>query len=143
MSEKGLDVESLRIPAKEKENIRQLRLLLESAAKELKHQLETEVVGGVVTKEWPRKDIDMSCRILDIMGETKGMGNFEIATKSLGILEEISRKALAGRSDFRIRQVVNPYQDNRYDDPNILEHNGSIVVQPRHGVSIELINNSI
>lgn len=140
MSGEGSGLDNLQIPELEKKNVKQLRTLLDKAASDLQHKIKTSVVGGTISKPWPRKDIDLLCSILDLQNiQVKGSRQ-ERATESLGILEQILRKAIGDDEEFKIQEIVKPFPVGEFRNPNILEHYGTIVVQPINGSLIELIN---
>lgn len=142
MSDRGTELNHLQIPEVEKQNIRNLESLLEKASKDLKYSIETHVVGGVLTKEWSRKDIDLLCTIQNVRDRFSYGTALDRAEASFKILEEITQEALVDKGQFKIEQLIKPYLDHEYENPEILAHNGSIVVRPLEGTAIEIVNNS-
>lgn len=138
MSEAKTEIANLLIPDKEKENIDDLTKLLNKTATELKYNITTEVVGGVLTKEWPRKDIDI---LVNIQNSVKYQKMSDQVGESFKILGKIVNTALRGNSRFKIDHSINPYEDPEFGNAEMIIHNGSILVVPSEGVPIELINN--
>ena len=139
MSDRSSEFESLQIPDIEKQNIKELTGLLEKAAHELKYDIETQLIGGVIKKEWPRKDIDLLVDIRNVLPYKKKSEQVE---GKFNILKTIVTKALAGNSKFKIGISISPYPDPQLDDSEILAHNGSVMIKPSEGTLIELVNNS-
>lgn len=94
------------------------------------------VVGGIFTKEPPRKDID-TVLILDT--DKSGPTEMVRAKKGFRVLEDIV-KAASKNSGFRITRKIEPLLDESFDSENILRHEGSITVTPPKGTPIEVIN---
>jgi|GEM_PF-3636841 len=134
-----MEIGNLTIPDTEKENVQNLKQYLEIAAKGFGHNVNINVVGGAVTKEWPRKDIDLTLSILDLKNKLKGNA-LDKAEYSFLEMEKIVREVIESKSGYRIIETIKPYLDHEYEDPEIVAHNGSIVVSPRTGTPIEIIN---
>ncbi len=141
MSEKDFGLNYLEIPEQEKKNIARIRFLLDESARSMKRQLATEVVGGVIDKPWPRKDIDIACEFLDPKKEYEGLEEIVEAEMRLKDLESVVRKAVGRGSEFKIGNIIHPYHEHGYErDPARIAHTGSIEVKPKEGVPIELVN---
>lgn len=142
MSEKG-DIENLQIPELERQNLKELFTRLKDSAERSKYTIETEVVGGAVKKAWPRKDIDVRCVVEGPMLEMpKNLPALMRARFYFGILEDIVQGAIKD-SRFEIEKETKPYEDPEFNDPNILFFDGSIVVKPKEGTKIELLNKNV
>jgi hypothetical protein len=133
-----MEIQNLPIPDLEKQNIKVLVDLLQNEAEHLRHKIQTEVVGGVITKEWPRKDIDLTFKILDIKGKLQGTA-MERTKKSFSEMEKIVHGAVRDGT-YKIIKTTNPYLDHEFENPEIVAHDGSIVVMPLDGTLIEIIN---
>lgn len=93
-------------------------------------------VGGILTKEPPRKDID-TVLILDL--DKTGHTEIEKARKGYQSLKDIV-SAACGSAGFSVSARIEPLLDEEFDSDNILRHEGSITIKPRHGTPIEIIN---
>ncbi|KKR70344.1 MAG: hypothetical protein UU12_C0023G0017 [Candidatus Woesebacteria bacterium GW2011_GWA2_40_7b] len=140
MSDRQSEFEYLQIPENEKNNVDELVSLLKKSAVELKYTIKTKVVGGVVTKKWPRKDIDI---VVDIQNKNRYQKNSERVVASFKILTEITDRALRENSRFKIDHSINPHPDPQLGDPEILIHLGTVIIKSMDGVPIELLNNPI
>jgi len=129
---------NLLIPDQEKKNIKHLINLLERASQSLGHSLESEVVGGVTSKPWPRKDIDIVCTILDLNGKLKGT-RLDRANQQLNVLINITNEAISYDNKFSVDKIIRPYEDHQFSDPEILAFGGVIRLNSRNGVQIEII----
>lgn len=129
------EVDNLQISEGERQNLKELADLLKDSAERLKYEISSKVVGG--------KDIDLVCTVSGPMLE--GPQNTTALTRArffFGVLEEITRGAVGG-SQFEIDQVIKPSEDKEFNDLNILAHDGSIVVKPKTGTQIEIINGNV
>ncbi|MGA3292006.1 MAG: hypothetical protein ABSC49_02545 [Candidatus Microgenomates bacterium] len=141
MSDREAEIESLSIPEKEKQNVKELMALMEKSANDLQHRIVLEIVGGAVTKEWPRKDIDLACHIVDL-GDVEGEHPLERSNRFFSVLEDIVHDAVEKSGGFAIVNTTHPYVDHQQGGEDIMEHNGSIIVKPiPKGTPIEVINN--
>ena len=129
--------EKLNIPENESKNIRELFSALKKAGQEKGFKVETEVVGGVLSKPWPRKDIDATFRVLGYKG--KGSTGLECAKDEFKNLSETVKRATEINQDFSIVKEMEPAMDEEFGSPNILKFDGSIQIRPKTGTIIELI----
>lgn len=137
------EVDNLQIPELERQNLKELINRLEESAERQRYKINTEIVGGAVQKEWPRKDIDLVCKTSGPMLEgPQNSTSLSRAKFFLGVLEDIVRGAVSS-SQFEIVEVKKPYEDREFNDMNILAHDGSIVIKPGTGTQIELINGNV
>jgi len=129
--------ENLSIPESERENIRKLLDALKKAGKEMDVEIETKVVGGVLNKTWPRKDIDITFRTVGMKG--KGLTELDRAIDEFKTLSKIARRATEIDNDFAIDEEKEPAMDEEFGSPNILKFDGRIRVKSKRGALVELI----
>jgi len=129
--------ENLPIPESERGNIRKLFDALKKAGNEDGIDVETKVVGGVLNKHWPRKDIDITFQIVGKKGE--GLTELDRAMDEFKTLSKIARRATEIDNDFAIDKEIEPAMDEEFDSPNILKFDGLIRVKPKRGTLMELI----
>lgn len=129
-------IEELRIPESEKGNLKRLLSALKIAGEESGYDIKTQIVGGAVTKPWPRKDVDIT-----IKTGKKGIGETELdrAIDEFKTLSEIAKRVTEIDKSFTISHMIEPAMDEEFDSPNILKFDGVIQIQPENGTQIELI----
>lgn len=129
-------IEELQIPEDEKGNINRLFSVLRRAGQESGYDIETEIVGGVLNKSWPRKDIDITVKT-----GKKGEGKTELdrAKDEFKTLSGIAKKVTEIDKYFSVSNVIEPAMDEEFDSPDILKFDGVIQIQPKKGTRIELI----
>lgn len=126
--------EHLNIPDVEKENI---NLLAEIIYGLTNGKANLEVVGGVISKPWPRKDIDLVIKMPKETGATeliRAQKSITRLEKLVGLVEEVS-DGYFSRGSTRDPEIDRYVQSG--DD--ILQHTGSVTVIPSSGTDIELI----
>lgn len=129
------EYKDLNIPEGEKHNLSILLNRIKETGREEGFKIETEVVGGVLNKTWPRKDIDVTIKL----GKTgKGTTEIERAQDEFNALLGIARK-VAAIGGFEIIKETEPAIDEEFDSPNILKFDGTIQIKPKNGAIIELI----
>lgn len=133
-----MEITALSIPETDRENVQILSDLLVNAGRSLGHDLDVVMVGGATSKPWPRKDIDLLCTLKDLRGKLNGT-ELEKASMEQFELLEVARKALEMGDGFELDDVVPPYEDHEFQNPNILSHRGVIRIRPQSGVLIEII----
>lgn len=125
--------ENLNIPNIEKENIDRLASILYGL---LGENLYLEVVGGAVTKKWPRKDIDIVFGVDFKNGRTELEKAENSLINTISIVSEVEE---VSNGYFQMGKVQKPYRDHQYDDDDILSHSGSVELIPQSGTTIELV----
>lgn len=102
------------------------------------------VVGGILTKPLPRRDIDILL-ILDRAPNDLGRDNFsnqlEYAKADFVIFRDIANKIAFQSPNFVVGNEIEPFVDPEYNNPNILNHDGSttLIYTNKQGTPIELI----
>ena len=129
-------IEGLPIPENEKNNIKRLFGALKDAGRQSGYNVETEVVGGALSKPWPRKDIDVTVKT-GKMG--KGETELDRAKDEFKTLSEIAKRATEIDKNFVVREEIEPAMDEEFGSPGILKFDGVIRIQPKKGTQIELI----
>ena len=126
--------EHLNIPDIEKEN---LNLLAEIIYGLTDGKANLQVVGGAISKPWPRKDIDL---VIEMQSEK---GNTELikAQKSVIRLEKLVELVEDASDGYFTKGQTRDPEIDRYvqSGDNILQHTGSVAVIPQKGTNIELI----
>lgn len=129
-------IENLSIPENEKSNIERFFRALKKAGQESGYDVETEVVGGTLSKPWPRKDIDV---IVKTGKRGEGITELERAKDEFGTLSDLVKMAVKIDIGFKIDEEIEPAMDEEFGSPGILKFNGVIRVKPEKGTLIELI----
>jgi hypothetical protein len=138
MSENPISIEGLRIPDLEKDNVKNFLSTVQEAAKQLGESVKAEVVGGVLEKEWPRKDIDITFDIEGIKQRING-SELQKAEQELAAIEKILRKVSEINSGFSVDEIRPPYRNHEMGDDDILESGGGIYVKPKVGTMMDII----
>lgn len=118
-----------KLPEDERKSLLILRDLYPKALEQLDIQEGgLAIVGGVIDKPWPRKDIDF----IDLSQvRTNGpfrnrleeaRAQFETTKKITEIMSKIDPK-------FKIEEVIEPSMMEDLQNPNILKHDGKVVVR--------------
>lgn len=115
----------------DKENLKRMTQLFRSALKDLKRSGALLVVGGILTKPLPRPDIDLTI----ILGQDpsdpdeKDFQNHHLyALADFKIFKDITKRMVEKDSSFSIVEIQEPAIDIEFQSPNILSHEGLILV---------------
>lgn len=139
MSDRVAEINRLAIPEIEIKNISKFFSAMEKASKELHKKARLEVVGGVLDKPWPRKDIDITVEIEGLNRQLRG-SRIDEARTELKEITELVKRASEIDGDFRDYKVKPPYLIHEFeDDPNMLEFDGSIEITPKVGTVLEVM----
>lgn len=100
------------------------------------------VVGGIMNKPHPRKDIDIVLIIEKKEGDlTKDPKETQLdfANKNWHNFKNLVSRMLLVTQDLKILSEIPPTIDEEFDNPNILKNDGSITLGGDQGLPIELI----
>ena len=129
----------------DKKNLVRIEQLFEQTMKEKGHRGALFAVEGSITKQPPRKDIDVIIVLESSSHESKSDKNLTPYKRSLSdfrllhnIVEIITKKD----PTFRIQKIIEPAIDEEFGSESILKHNGSITIQNNVGVPIEFITSN-
>ena len=135
------EIDNLQIPELEKTNLHNLFNLLMKIATKNGDKIKLDIVGGVLNKSWPRKDIDVVIK----MEQENGSSELDKAEKSFNKLVQFTHQVENDSNGFfQLGRKHPPYPSSQFDSDNIniLEHNGSLEINPQLGTTIELIRRS-
>ena len=130
-----------RISTEDSKNLHKLNDEIQTIAKEKGLTVTLLVVGGVLEKSLPRKDIDL-ISIFEVNNFPKRgdyKENYEYAVATFNLLEEIVGKAVALNQNMKIIETIQPSIDEEYGSPAILKHDGTIKIGVSGGTTIEFI----
>lgn len=99
-------------------------------------------VGGSITKPPPRPDIDLVIRFDENDSTQQGETHIQRAERSHAKLKAFLEDFVAKNPDFQIdeEKSVQPAIDEEFGSPNILKHEGSVVLKGRSGTPLEFVN---
>ena len=136
--------EGLKIPEKDRQNL----LMLYNNVNEVLHRRDIlaslKVVGGVILKQWPRKDIDVTIRFYggNITQRNQFADELAYAESEFDLLVQIAEEAISALDGFGITRRNKPFVDAEYaPSRDILRHNGSVEIKTG-ATPIELIRES-
>lgn len=134
-----------KIPEADKNHLESLANNFRELMKEQGRSGSLVIVGGSITKPWPRKDIDIlllrNQSPLDIP-----RGNRTIYKYTLAEYEELKNiiEKITTNTDLKIdnEHSVEPLIDEEFGSETILRHNGNIVIKSdtNKGIPIEFVN---
>jgi hypothetical protein len=102
------------------------------------------VVGGSIDKPLPRKDIDVLViteKLTSVSDENKTgieKAKYDFDTNFKPIIEVVAPE----EDGFKTQSVFEPAVDEEYQNPNLLKHDGTILVTKDRSTPIEFIRNS-
>lgn len=131
-----------RIPETEARDLERIGQLMAEGMRERQLEGAMFVVGGSITKPWPRKDIDALLIFEDNNHLPKlesyptryrySMADFELLR---GLVKEITTKD----PQFEITDMIEPAIDEEFRSESILKHDGSITLKTENGTPIEIV----
>ncbi|MGE5041755.1 MAG: hypothetical protein ACM3IJ_02525 [Candidatus Levyibacteriota bacterium] len=137
--ERPLEQVMAKLPEQEQESLHKLsEVLTQALTEEGKHGV-LAIVGGVHTKPWPRKDIDIAVYLEK--NEPLQGSYFDRSMNSYRQLEELAEMVTAKDPSFTITERLEPEQDQEFPGMDILRRDGSIALS-RNGTKIELIRSA-
>ncbi|KKR49615.1 MAG: hypothetical protein A3C27_03575 [Candidatus Levybacteria bacterium RIFCSPHIGHO2_02_FULL_39_36] len=124
----------------DQDNITTLATAFERKMKKKQQRGGMIVVGGILEKPLPRKDIDI--RVVVETGKTRNDYETRIAQAMdrFNILEEITSQLVSDNPDLKIAARMEPAIDEEYQSPSILKHEGTIRIERVGATPIELLN---
>ncbi len=129
---------SLEIPKQELNNL----AILSKGLKKI-DKVTLYLVGGALTKPWPRKDIDVAVVYeRDPNGVSReNKSHYQFCSDDYQALLETVEKFLQSNKSWSIVNTIEPERDYEFgNQDSILRHDGSVVLQPNHGTPIELVH---
>jgi len=132
-----VELKDLNIPDLEKAKLIEFMRLLTEAGAATNHDLKVKVVGGVLEKPWPRKDIDLLCTMEDMKVKFSG-SELDKAILELEELRKIATELTSKHPSYKILEVKEPYMQH-FENPDILESRGSISVKAENGPLFDII----
>ncbi len=98
------------------------------------------VVGGILTKPLPRKDIDIIVVIESDKSWQKYENNFKYAGEKFRELVELSEQIIERNPGFSIVETLEPAIDEEFGTPSILKHDGTLKLKKEGTTPIEFLN---
>lgn len=130
-----------RIPEEDKRNLEALNSSLTSTVEKMGLKAHLLVVGGIINKPLPRKDID----VLVVFEEENlpKQDSFEnyylFSLEDFKKLEEVIKKIVEENQNFKIKEVHKPAIDEEFQSPALLKFGGSVKLEVAKGTQIEFI----
>lgn len=134
-----------RLPSVDQANVQTIIGLFQETAEETQVKGSLLAVGGILTKPLPRPDIDL---LVILQENSSGVGMqmysdyYQLSLADFKIFADFVQKMLKKDQGkpFRITRTNEPAIDEEFDTPNILKHDGSIIISNKSGgVPLELI----
>lgn len=127
----------------DKSNITTLSTTLKYVLEQMNRTGKIMIIGGVLTKPLPRKDID-AIFVLEPHENDPVLSSFpneyEWAVEDFKLYCQIAAEIIKRTPDqFAIQEETPPAILEELQNPNILKFNGSIKIKPAKGTVIEII----
>lgn len=126
------------IPEKDRENLVRITQAFTPVMQERNMKGALVLVGGALTKPFPRKDIDVRMIIETEEKQEDLEDTYTLAVKKYqttkSILEDMAKRA----KGFVVKEAVEP--QILHDQPNSIKHEGTLVVQVEGATPIEFMN---
>ncbi|HVZ11955.1 MAG TPA: hypothetical protein VG965_02905 [Patescibacteria group bacterium] len=103
------------------------------------------VVGGILNKPHPRKDIDIVVyRGFPDAPATQTplieKSQLTLANEKFAGLRLFANEFVKRNPDFKIGNIIEPFEDENFDNPNILRNTGSIEITREGSTTLQLVN---
>jgi hypothetical protein len=98
------------------------------------------VVGGILSKQLPRKDIDIRVIFESDGREQDYKNSLEHADEKFEKLKELSTELTKYIPELKSTKMVSPTMDHEFENPSILQHEGSVTLEKPGATPIELLN---
>lgn len=101
-----------------------------------------KAVGGTINRPLPRKDIDLTLRLIERENDPKREDfpdHLQYSLADYNIIRELTREIAAKDGNLEIVEETKPVIDEEYQSPSILKNDGSIKIKPKEGTPIEII----
>lgn len=139
-----IEINSLlsRITAEDEENLYLLNDLFKAAAKEEGLKVTLAVVGGILKKPLPRRDIDVLA-VFENSDKFPRKNTFDnsldYSIEDFKLLRGVVDRIEKSSSGFSVSKVLPPAMDEEFGYKSILKHDGSIQLTRGIGTPIEII----
>jgi hypothetical protein len=134
-----------RLSEVDRKNLIRIEQLFKQAMEEKGRRGALFTVGGSITKQPPRKDIDVLV-VLEpsLIGSKSGehLTPYKRALTDFTLLHDIVKTITKKEPEFKIQKIIEPAIDEEFGSESILKHDGSITVQANLGVPIEFIRSN-
>lgn len=100
------------------------------------------IVGGIMNKLHPRKDIDIvlvRVRKDECLARSLHESQLDFATKDFHDFKNLVTRMITSLRGVEILEEMHPAIDEEFGNPNILKNDGSITIKGTKGLPIELI----
>lgn len=132
----GLEGYLSRLSKADQDNLRQLTAIFNETLAEQRLQGCLVAVGGTITKPLPRRDIDLLILLQKQPGDPDPKNfptTYDYATADFQAFRKIIQSIAERDPKLEIAAVIEPAIDEEFGNPDILKHNGSIIVIHKTG----------
>lgn len=129
-----------RLNNQDKNNILAVQKAFEEAMREKKFKGGMLVVGGILTKPLPRKDIDIKVIIESGQKAEDYPNGHTFALKKFADLKDIAEALTERIPGLKISEELEPTIDEEFDNTSILKHDGTIKLEKEGTTPIEFLN---
>lgn len=131
----------LRLSEQDKRNLQKLSTDFQEVAKKNNLKVHLLVVGGILEKLHPRKDIDVIVVFeQENFPKQEAYKNFHIySLAAFKYLERVLKETVKDNPNTKIGDIVPPSIDEEFGSPAILKHDWSIKLIIRNGTPIDVI----
>src|SRR3989344_1496325 len=101
-----------------------------------------KAVGGTIDKPLPRKDIDLTLRLVEQETDQKAedfLDYLEYSKARFNILRDLVEEIVARKPELGIEEIIEPTINEEFESPSILKNDGTIKIKPKRGTPIEII----
>ena len=131
-----------RLPEIDRKNIRAIVSTFDEVLREKERRGILKAVGGTIDKPHPRKDIDITLRLVEEEAD-KNIDDFpdylEYSRARYTIFQDIIREVVSRNQNLEIEEEIEPTIDEEHDNPSILKNDGTIKIRTKAGTLIEVI----
>jgi hypothetical protein len=136
-----------RLPQADRINLETLVEAFQATSQTSEFAIALVGVGGVLTKDWPRKDMDVVLILDDadaavLPNREDYPNNWEFALAEFGLIRLLVEDATQG-AGAEIKQVILPSYFEELQDPNMIRGDGSITIQFSSGIPVEIIRSAV
>ncbi len=119
-----------RLPQEDQANLRSIGERFKKIMAEEDRKGALVVVGGILNKPLPRKDVDVLIVLQPHPTDIQKGASTELdfAQKDFKTFRHIVEKVLNNDPSLQIKEAIEPAMDEEFDSPHILKGDGSIVV---------------
>ena len=131
-----------KLPKIDRENLQMVVSALETVLREKGRSAVLKAVGGTIDKPHPRKDIDLTLRLMIEKSDPTIDDPTDYLEYSKGqykIFRDLIRGTFIGNPDLEIVEEIEPAINEEFQSTSILKNDGTIKIKPKVGTPIEVI----